>query len=118
MELSRVNDPEAIHFADEILTVLTDARLKVQQIPFSSNEFILGILVSGPLNDPALDVFARSLDCAAIFSTPLARCGIPGAPPPLAAPTCDLKIEIGFNALGERWRRMTEIQCNQKSSSQ
>jgi hypothetical protein len=117
--LSRVDDPEAIYFAAEILKVLIDARLKVQQVPFSSsNEFVLGILVSGPLNDPALDVFARSLDCAAVFSIPLARCGIPGAPPPLAAPTCDLKIEIGFNALGERWRRMAEIECNQKSSSQ
>lgn len=119
VQLSRIDDSEAINLANEVLTILTKANLRVSQVPFSSGQFVFGVMIGGPLNEPALYDVTRDLNCAEIFSVAFPSCGIPGVPATssFARSRCDLRIDIGLNPMGKRWKQMAELGCKQPPSS-
>jgi hypothetical protein len=115
--LSRVDESEAIHFADEIFGILSKAGFTVKQVPFPSGEFILGVQVAGSAKDPTMYAMSHSLNCLNVFTAPMPRCGLSGvmgvpAGSSLAESDCELSLDIGFAPLGDPWKKVTQIICN------
>jgi hypothetical protein len=104
VKLGRLDDPETIAFANQLLTILTKAGLKVEQTAIPAGERIgPGVFVEGSWADmPILYDFANPLNCLDINANMFPICG---------ATACDLRIEVGYKPLVKEWRDMAKVDC-------